>query len=393
MSHDRRVGIIGAGPAGISVAMYLRDSGHRNVTILERRERVGGKCFSLHHDGEVFDLGANYLTPAYRETLRIARNVGATIHPAPSRRSFDLATGNYHSTLSSVLSGVGLLSFGLAAVKYLYWTRRYRELANKPGFEDVGSIPDLHQSLGAWLDAHGMNALRRLFIVPIEIFGYGYVDEVPVPYVFKYMNTPNFMLMLAVGAGLPVGWPKQFDAGFQDFWERVVAAWELDVRTGVEVTSIHRGDDAVTVRTRTGHEERFDDLVIACPPLPVVSLFDDIEPWEEELFSRPRYRSYWVTATETAGMPNHLVDEIQRRPSPPLPPPGHPWGVSKMHSGSNTVLYYSAIEGAPPGDETIDGLIRDDAFEMGGTARVRVARQKWDDYFPHLSPVDLAAGW
>ncbi len=388
---ERRIGIVGAGPAGLSTAMYLHDAGYRDVTVLEARDRIGGKCHSLSLDGDVFDLGANYLTPAYRETLRIARNVGANTHAAPSRRSVDLTTGNYRSTLASVVSGVGVLSFGLAAARYLTWLWRYRDLVRTPGFRGIGAIPDLHRSLGAWLDAHGMTALRRLFIVPIEIFGYGYVDEVPAPYVFKYMHASNFLLMLAVGAGLPVGWPKQFDQGFQDLWERIAAAWQLEVRTGVAISSIRRGDDVV-VTLEDGQELAFDDLVIACPPAPVVDRFDDAAPWERELFGQVRTRRYWVTATSTTGMPHHLIDEIQRQPAPPLPRVGHPWGISKMHRRNPAVLFYSTIEGEVD-DGEVDRLIDQDILVMGGTAGERIARQKWDDYFPHLEAGALAQGW
>ena len=50
-----------------------------------------------------------------------------------------------------------------------------------PGFGDVGAMPGFHMSFGQWLDANGMSSLRRLFAVPIEVFGYGYLDEVPSP--------------------------------------------------------------------------------------------------------------------------------------------------------------------------------------------------------------------
>ena len=36
--------VIGAGPAGLSAAYYLKKHGFKNVTIMERLGRVGGLC-------------------------------------------------------------------------------------------------------------------------------------------------------------------------------------------------------------------------------------------------------------------------------------------------------------------------------------------------------------
>ncbi|HEY0134862.1 MAG TPA: NAD(P)-binding protein, partial [Nannocystis sp.] len=44
--HDLRVGIIGAGCAGLAAAEELRALGYRRVTILEARARAGGQCVS-----------------------------------------------------------------------------------------------------------------------------------------------------------------------------------------------------------------------------------------------------------------------------------------------------------------------------------------------------------
>jgi len=78
--NDPRIVIVGAGPAGLSAAYFLRRRGYRHVLVLEKLGRVGGLVYSLTVGGRAFDLGANYVTPEYRETLGLAREVGAEMY-------------------------------------------------------------------------------------------------------------------------------------------------------------------------------------------------------------------------------------------------------------------------------------------------------------------------
>ncbi|HEV7302310.1 MAG TPA: phytoene desaturase family protein [Tepidisphaeraceae bacterium] len=55
----RRVIIIGAGPGGLASAMLLAASGC-DVTVLERRDRVGGRTSSITEAGYTFDVGPTF---------------------------------------------------------------------------------------------------------------------------------------------------------------------------------------------------------------------------------------------------------------------------------------------------------------------------------------------
>ena len=56
---ERSVVIIGAGPGGLAAAMMLAQTGAR-VTVLERRDRVGGRTAPLEVDGFRFDTGPTF---------------------------------------------------------------------------------------------------------------------------------------------------------------------------------------------------------------------------------------------------------------------------------------------------------------------------------------------
>lgn len=387
----KRVGVIGAGPAGLATATELLAAGVGEVIVLERADRIGGKCFTVERDGDTFDLGANYLTPSYHRTLALAEEVGATTHPAPRRRTFDVATGAFHSVLRAVLSGENPVALATATLRYLWSSWRLRDFSSAAGFDGVGAMPELHKDFGQWLDDNGMSALKRLFTVPIEVFGYGYLHEVPAPYVFKYMSTRNFLLLLAVGSGLPVGWPRQFDHGFQDLWRRVVDHKGIDVRLGVDITRVDRRGP-VTVETAGHGTFEFDELVIACPPDAILDVTTDRTAEEQALFAQVRYRDYWVTLAETTGFPDHLIDLIQLSPAPRLPPKGHPWGMSKIWPGNDVVLYYSLVDGELDA-RGVDQRIEADTQEMGADVVEIHQQQQWTTFFPHVPVEQFAAQW
>ena len=59
----RRVVVIGAGPGGLASALQLAHGG-AEVTVLESRSQVGGRCASIYANGFRFDTGPTfYLYP------------------------------------------------------------------------------------------------------------------------------------------------------------------------------------------------------------------------------------------------------------------------------------------------------------------------------------------
>jgi phytoene desaturase len=66
---DPKATIIGAGPGGLASAMLLARQGF-DVTVLERRDRVGGRTSAIEEDGFRFDLGPTFfLFPEVLESI------------------------------------------------------------------------------------------------------------------------------------------------------------------------------------------------------------------------------------------------------------------------------------------------------------------------------------
>lgn len=59
---NTRIGIIGAGPSGLSAAYALCKLGYSNVTVLEKHHTVGGMCESVDIEGMLRDYIIHLLT-------------------------------------------------------------------------------------------------------------------------------------------------------------------------------------------------------------------------------------------------------------------------------------------------------------------------------------------
>ena len=91
--HDVDVIVIGAGAAGIAAARRLVVTTRLSVRLLEARDRVGGRAWTLDAAGFPLDLGCGWLHSAeHNEWSAIAQEVGFEIDPTPppwSRRAHE----------------------------------------------------------------------------------------------------------------------------------------------------------------------------------------------------------------------------------------------------------------------------------------------------------------
>ena len=72
-----RVCIVGAGPAGLHMALELKQRNYKNIVIFERSNRVGGKSFDFRYKGLNHPLGTIFAIEEYFDNvIPLARSYG-----------------------------------------------------------------------------------------------------------------------------------------------------------------------------------------------------------------------------------------------------------------------------------------------------------------------------
>jgi len=413
MSNQRQgvsVCVIGAGPGGLAMARLLQLQG-ASVTVLEQRDRAGGMCHSVEHDGQWFDIGANYVTKDYREVRALAKDFDLALTSDKAfqhQLSMNVETGELVDAQKVINSGHSMLSFGLAGLRYFWFQFKYRKVVRAPGYADVGNQPELMVPFDEWLVTHKMAPLQKLFMIPITAMGFGTLDEIPTPHALRYVNASRFWSMLKTGLKIPQRWPKRFVHGFGHLWQEV--ANQLAVEYETDTISVDRSGASIEVvtRDRDGTEQvrQFDRLVLGTPPN-VALEFLDASPEEKALYADDviEFNHYVVATATVENFHPWVVNTMQPAAgdSGEWPTPdGHPYIFGKQWHDSDLTLYYAPIVGEQSDDQIRSRMEHDSKLSAREHRDTRWGEWKnfadWPRYFPRVSIDDMSGfqggdGW
>ena len=401
LSRDRRICIIGAGAAGISAARSLRRRGYERIILLEKAGRPGGKCWSFMHDGKPLELGACAVAPDHTHVLNLAAEVGAAIRPVEDfvavEQTSRIGSGvRYKKLAGHTFSKHGIGEVLLAGWNYLAAQRRHSRVLRRPGYAGMslrGPDRDLSAVFAEWAGRGGMKPLLTLMLMPFSAWGYGDIGSIPAAYILRYISSRIYLgLTLApVLNRIGMHWPRKFDRGFGDLFER--AAMGLDIRLNARIEKITRENGVSVEWTQTQNgapvrcEDRFDVLIVACPPRAT----KDFLSWSAEearLFERIRTQPYSVTICETEGVPASVTF------CDPQPAPGRLIQLWKPQTGPGGCIFYTYRPVPPLSPEQIYENIRQDLRHFYPKAVLgRVLKHVDWDYFPHVDAEAFAAGY
>ncbi|MFB6082693.1 MAG: NAD(P)/FAD-dependent oxidoreductase [Halorientalis sp.] len=286
--------VVGGGLAGLVAARHLADAG-RDVTVLERRDEVGGRVRSTREDGFVFDRGFQVLFTAYPAARR------ELDYDALDLRYFSAGAAIAHpgrrSVLADPLSSPGDLSDTLFNTDVTLGDKlRLFKLQRDLKAADVGTLfdPDETEDVRDYLDGRGFSEkfvenFARPFYGGITLDRSLSSDAGVFRYTFK---------MLAEGkTAVPADGMGAITRQLADRARGAGAAIEL----GVEVTDLDATDGGVTVETG-GETIDAAAAVVATDPPTAAELTDVSVPTETR-----------GCVTQYYGLPGHVELETGRK--------------------------------------------------------------------------------
>src|SRR5207248_10110382 len=303
--RPRTVAVVGAGPAGLSLARELERAGHRAI-VLESAPEVGGKCESIDIDGHAYDLGGHVCTTQYENVARLAVELGITTEDTTPHRVYELSSGQSSPQSTEFFQRETFSRY-----------TRLRE-ARFPRIGAAGlahSARALARPVSQWLAEHGLESMAESLGTGYTAAGYGHLaGDLPALYFVKYAEMTGLLSARPELLGHPGS--CTIVGGFKRLWEKVAAGLG-DVRCGVTITAIERDPDQATVGVLVHTDQGqvvADDLVLTVPidqVLPVLDASAD----ELDLAGRVRHLDYYTTVVSATGLPRsafYLVDEYTR---------------------------------------------------------------------------------
>lgn len=364
-----KIGIVGAGAAGLAAAHALGRAGYRDVTVLEASDRVGGKCCTIVHDGRSYELGAGAVTTAYTNVRALMREYDVSWSPGVGGVFTDLDRGETTIVPPPLKEGAPW-KVGFEGARFAARMLVERRLL-QPGFDRISD--DLMLPFAEWARKHRVERVAALIEPWFTGFGYGYFGDVPAAYVLKYFALFRFPVF------------ELLEVGYQGLWERV--ARDLDVRLNSGVRAVDRSGGAIAVRT-DADEHAFDALVLACP-LDAALSFLDATAEETELFSAIRWIDYHVIGVTTERAPKARYGFFPKHFTPE-----HAGDVVFFYRrwlDRDLVLYYTMPRpGTPVADSTAQ--VRAAVEKLGGRVRAVEIERAWR-YFPHVDTATMRAGY
>jgi hypothetical protein len=241
-----KIAVIGAGPAGLSTARFIKQAGHKAV-LFEAEDRLGGKSFSVVRGDAMNEMGTCYTTRSHKLVKKWMRQHGITLSRLGEARYDGLKVVDYVRTGDGPPMVLQALKFIRAA------GRLRRDIRDRPDDPDVRA--EAAMTTAEWV--------KRLNLPKIDLAshriqttqGYGFTDEATIGQTVQWCDLNYLLSGVLNDMHMP-------DQGWSEFWNRF--AQDLDVRLSSPVTHLDRSGPKPVITT-AGKSEEFDAVVSTVP--------------------------------------------------------------------------------------------------------------------------------
>ncbi|MEL6860734.1 MAG: FAD-dependent oxidoreductase [Pseudomonadota bacterium] len=272
--------ILGAGPAGLTMARMLRDRGIEDVIVLEASDKVGGKCLSSEVGDHIVEFGTCYAIWSHKYILKQMKQLGIRRNFLRAQRIDDRELMDY------IKDGDGP-PFLYQVLKYL---RLRSKLMARAERNDAKTNETLAQTTETWLKQHNLGKIERMMHRVVTSIGYGYLNRLPLIHAFRWVDFDMLVTGLLKFTVMPEG-------GWQNFWDRF--AQNLDIRLHEAATEIERDADGVRITTTSGAEYRGAHLINTIP-LTQFNKLTDPTPSERKVAEAVEWGGYTTSLVSVA---------------------------------------------------------------------------------------------
>lgn len=269
MTAQPSVAVVGAGLAGLACATRLLAAG-LEVTVLEARERVGGRTEGGHlADGTPIELGGQWLGPGQNRMYELVADLGLeTFRTWNDKGRMVIDLRGRRTTMRSHKGAVPRLSpFALADLGQ--GLARFTALSSRVDLRRPWESPDAHDLDGQTFETWIRRTLRTpsgraYFRIACEaVFSADSTDLSLLHALFYSHSGTDLETLLATDAGAQ---QDRVVGGSIRIAEAMAAALGDRVRLGEPVRRIEHDTAGVRVETRTGTVVTADRVVVTLPP-------------------------------------------------------------------------------------------------------------------------------
>lgn len=338
-SPETHILIVGAGPSGMGCAEALQERGYEHITVLEKRDRVGGQSLTKHYHtphGDIpYELGSVSPTGSKRLFELLKRydlhvdkdplGLGSEEKPPPPLhvKGFSIKENRVvvdflrYPLIGKALTPKIATQLFLDFLTIGHQLLKYHRL-RKPGFTRLSKADSaiLAIPFEEWIDqlhlrvvGDNLKALLRVFLLGIDPQSYNQFPAIhALKTIFRLLRSPQRYIN---------GTAQCVREGYQELYKRMAQTKRIELSS--EVKSIVRNEQNIIVRSEKG-EYLGDKLILTCSPKPLLKMLD-CTPEERDIFRQVHYSHLWRVAFVARGLP---CDAAYVMWDPLLTPTGKP---------------------------------------------------------------------
>ncbi len=259
--YNKSIAIIGAGPAGVTLANELCNQGYKNISLIDKAPDVGGQSTTLFINGHKSELATCYLSIGYRSTRQLIKSVGFTIKKLPQATLINEQGKKIPKPKPPLKSIIKYL------LKWYVW-KRHGQITSPNDAQDA--LP-----FNQWLKKNNSNELVNDFTFTAGLTAqlYGPVDKITAYNGLQWM-TPSLFLSGKFDL------TYEIKEGFQCLWRAIVKKNNIKTILNTEVSKVagsEKGAQVTVVKDGEVTELAFDTVVVSTPlnntHTPLSSLF------------------------------------------------------------------------------------------------------------------------